>query len=106
MLIASLLTSSVQSIAYLLCDESNYIYSGKAIETVLSIGPSQSVTVNGQVKGITVTGKLRVRNGCEFEMEGFSFSGPPTAQWFNIVYPGTEGFRERWETGPICLRQC
>lgn len=62
--ITPLFFSSVYSIAYSLCDDNNYIYAGESITTKLVIGPSQAVTINGEVKGISVQGTITIVNGC------------------------------------------
>jgi hypothetical protein len=59
-----ILTGKVHSIAYALCDAQHYIYAGKTITSPLVLGPSQSVTILGMVKAVTVKGTVTVVDGC------------------------------------------
>jgi hypothetical protein len=63
-IVASLFATQALAITYRLCDDSVYPLSGLNLTIPLVLGPSQAVTINGQVKAVTVTGTVVIVDGC------------------------------------------
>jgi hypothetical protein len=63
-IISALFVGSAQSIVYALCDATNHIYAGKDVTAALVLGPTQSVTVAGEVRRVAITGTITVLDGC------------------------------------------
>lgn len=64
LILAAIFTRSVLSIAYALCEPANNMYAGKNVTANIVLGPSLSVTINGEVKGVSVEGKITPIDGC------------------------------------------